>query len=169
MRTFNFKSLLLCFLIFSLYSRFLLAEENSIRPKLPQIQDLRNTAQLSQTKNLPILIMFGTDECPYCERLREEFLVPMIISGDYVSKVILREVHIGYNSSLIDFSGKKMSTRQLARQYGVKLFPTTIFIDSYGTPLVESIIGITTPSLFGGTLDDQIDKALVLLRKKSRD
>lgn len=169
MRTFNFKSLLLCFLILSLYSSFLLAEESNERPKLLQIQDLRDTVQLSQTKYLPILIMFGTDECPFCERLREEFLIPMIISGDYVKKVILREVHIGYKSSLIDFSGKKMSTRQLSRQYGVKLFPTTILIDSHGTPLVESIIGITTPSLFGGTLDDQIDKALALLREKSRD
>lgn len=166
-RTFNFKSLLLFFLILSPGGSLLSAEQGSERPNLPQIQDLRQTAQLSQLKNLPILIMFGTDECPFCERLREEFLIPMIISGDYVNKVILREVHIAYQSSLIDFSGNKISTREFSRQYGVKLFPTTIFIDSHGTPLVESIIGITTPSLFGGTLDDQIDKALAVLRKKT--
>jgi len=151
----------LLILIFIFYSTLVWAE--SKRPELPKIYDLRNTAKLSQQKQIPILVMFGTDECPFCERLREEFLIPMIISGDYTDKVILREVHLGYNNYLIDFSGKKISTNQLAHRYGVRLFPTTILIDSHGKQLVESILGITTPSLFGGTLDDSIDKALLLL------
>lgn len=158
---------MLIIVILSLYSSLLLAERDPGRPELPRIQDLQETAQLSQDKKLPILMMFGTDECPFCERLREEFLIPMIISGDYTEKVILREVHLGYGSSIIDFSGKKITARQLAKRYGVRLFPTTILIDSHGKLLIEPILGITTPSLFGGTLDDGIDKALVLLIKNS--
>jgi len=86
----------LLILIFIFYSTLVWAE--SKRPELPKIYDLRNTAKLSQQKQIPILVMFGTDECPFCERLREEFLIPMIISGDYTDKVILREVHLGYNN-----------------------------------------------------------------------
>ncbi|MCK5698120.1 MAG: thioredoxin fold domain-containing protein [Gammaproteobacteria bacterium] len=134
------------------------------RPKLKHISDLRETAQLAKEKNLPILMMFGTDECPYCELLKEDFLIPMIISGHYQDKVIFREIHIAAHADLIDFSGNKITVGELSRRYGVTLFPTTVFIDSNGQPLVKNIIGITTPSLFGGTLDDHIDKALGVLR-----
>ncbi|MCU7939953.1 MAG: hypothetical protein KZQ64_09565 [gamma proteobacterium symbiont of Bathyaustriella thionipta] len=41
-----------------------------------------------------------------------------------------------------------------------------VFIDGDGQVLVKNIIGITTPSLFGGTLDDHIDRALSMTRKK---
>ena len=51
--------------------------------------------------------MFGTDECPYCKLLKEDFLIPMLISGDYTDKVILREAHIAAGAIITDFSGKK--------------------------------------------------------------
>jgi len=134
-------------------------------PKLKKVNDLRETAQLAKAKNLPILMMFGTNECPYCELLKEDFLIPMIISGNYKDKIIFREIHIAAYADLIDFSGKKITVGELSQRYGVTMFPTTVFIDSNGQPLVKNIIGITTPSLFGGTLDDQIDKAFSVLKK----
>lgn len=154
-------------MILSFYRSNLMAEEESIRPKLPQIHDIRDTAQLAVTQQLPILIMFGTEECPYCYLLREDFLIPMIISGDYANKVILREIHVSYRGSLIDFSGKKVTAREFANRYKVKIFPTTVLIDAHGKKLVKNIIGITTPSLFGGTLDDSIGKAYSMLIKNS--
>ncbi len=164
--------LLIIILLVSFYSHYLFAnhdetgaDSHSARPELIKIKDLRKTARLAQSKNLPILIMFGTDECPYCKLLKEDFLIPIIISGDYTDKIILREAHIG-NTSIIDFSGKKISTSEFSARYGVTLFPTTIFIDSTGQVLTKKIIGITTPSLFGGTLDNSIDEALMFIRKK---
>ncbi len=142
------------------------SENHSHRPELIKIQDLRDTAKLAQSKNLPILIMFGTDECPYCYLLKEDFLVPMLISGDYTDKVIIREAHISPGADIIDFSGKKMNIDEFSTRYGVTLFPTMVFVDSTGQVLVKNIVGITTPSLFGGTLDDSIDSALLLIRKK---
>lgn len=173
----HFKTVIIAFLFLGISSNSLFAgswfadslfvEPETKRPELPQIKDIRDTARLSKTQNLPILIMFGTDECPYCEMLREEFLIPMIISGDYTDKVILREVHISDTASMIDFAGKKIRTRDFSRRYGVSLFPTTVLIDSKGNPLVKKIIGITTPSLFGGTLDSRIDEALKITRKST--
>jgi len=99
--------------------------------------------------------------------LREEFLIPMIISGEYRTKIIMREVHIAYRETLIDFKGKKITASQFAHRYGVTLFPTMVFIDSRGKVLVEKILGMTTPSLFGGTLDSRIDEALAVLRMRN--
>jgi len=154
----------LFFLLLTLFSQFVAAADGQ-SPKLKNIQDLRETAKLAKVADLPILIMFGTDECPYCEMLREEFLIPMIISGDYTDKIIIREVHVTYNEKFIDFNGTTITASQLAHRYGVTLFPTMIFINSKAKVLVEKIIGITTPSLFGGTLDNSIDQALAVQRK----
>ncbi len=170
----NKKTSLLIFFILltSFYSYLLLANHDAdtgshaTRPELIKIKDLRETARLAQSRQLPILIMFGTDECPFCELLKEDFLIPMIISGDYTDKIILREAHIGYGGAqIIDFSGKKITIGEFSARYGVTLYPTTIFIDSKGQVLTEKIIGITTPSLFGGTLDDRIDEAFMFVRK----
>jgi len=141
-------------------------DHDTQRPELVIIKDARDVAQLAESRNLPILIMFGTDECPYCELLKEEFLIPMIISGDYTDKILLREAYVEAGASIINFSGKEVTIDDFISQYEVRLFPTMVFVDSKGKQLVEKIIGITTPSLFGGTLDDQIDKALLYTRKR---
>ena len=164
-----FQVLIIVFLLLSVVSSPLYAEKengklNSVY-KLSKIKDIRNPARLSQAQNLPILIMFGTEECPYCELLREDFLIPMIISGDYTDKVILREAHVADGVSIINFTGRQVSSRDFAGKYGVKLYPTMVLVDDKGKPLVNKIIGITTPSLFGGTLDTRIDEALRLTRK----
>lgn len=168
MQKFYFIRLIFLFLFLSVCSNFILAGHKPLsdRPELKQITDIRETARLAKTSNLPILMMFGTDECPYCQLLKEDFLIPMIISGDYTDKVILREVHVASRSDIIDFSGKNISISDFAERYKVRLFPTMVFIDTNGQVLVNNIIGITTPSLFGGTLDDHIDRAFSLVRKK---
>ena len=159
-------------LLFSFNSYLLLAshapnsDSQSHRPELIKIKDIRDTARQAQSRKLPILIMFGTDECPYCKLLKEDFLIPILISGDYTDKVIIREAHIAYGETITDFSGKTISMDQFRARYGVTLFPTMVFVDSNGQTLIKNIIGITTPSLFGGTLDDSIDEALLLTSKK---
>ena len=145
---------------------FMAADLPANSARLIQITDLQKTAQLSKSKNLPILIMFSTEGCPYCELLKEDFLLPMIISGDYTDKILLRELHVSDTDQIIDFKGHKIDSYDFARKYVVKLFPTTIFIDSKGLELTPKIVGVTTPSLFGGRLDSAIDKAVELLRSK---
>ena len=167
MRTINMRLFAVLLTLFCFFSPVLAAQELNIRPKLPQVHDIRETVQLAKSRQLPILIMFASEECPFCYLLREDFLVPMIISGDYTDKVILREIHVSYGDSMIDFSGKKITTRAFAERYKVRLFPTTVLIDVQGKPIVDNIIGITTPSLFGGTLDDTIDKAFSIVRNNS--
>ena len=146
----------------ALASQWLMAE----RPDLTPLQDARIEAQLAGSKKLPVLLMFSTDGCPYCEMLKEEFLIPMLISGDYQNKVIIREVHVSEYDQIIDFSGQSLSLEDFSSHYGVTLFPTMVLVDARGNKLVNNIVGITTPSLFGGTIDDSINKALALTRKQ---
>ena len=54
--------------------------------------DLASDAQAARERNLPILMMFSMDGCGYCELVEQDFLRPMLISGDYRDKVIIRMV-----------------------------------------------------------------------------
>ena len=155
-------SLILPLFMLAFASQWLRAE----RPDLTPLQDARIEAQLAGSKNLPVLLMFSTEGCPYCELLKEEFLIPMLISGDYTDKVIIREVHISEYDQVIDFSGQSLSMDDFSQHYGVTLFPTMVLIDARGNKLVNNIVGITTPSLFGGIIDDNIDKALAFTRRQ---
>jgi thioredoxin-related protein len=159
--------------LLSLYSQFILADHKSAtdtviyRPSIVQINSLPQLADIVQHHQLPVLLLFSTENCPYCEQIKEEFLIPMLISGDYKNKVIIRELNVADDNYIIDFSGRKISSHEFSRRYKVNLFPTTSFINHKGNPLTKNIIGINTPSLFGGTLDDHIDVALRLIRGQS--
>ncbi len=169
MKAFDYKHYLpiqaLCFLLLLfVFGNNNTAQADNSRPELLSISDVRQEAKLSEQQRLPILIMFGTEDCPFCHLLKEDFLIPMIISGDYTDKVILRQFYVSDGKDIIDFSGRRISAEAFAQRYKVRLFPTTVLVDHRGQPLVNNIVGVTTPSLFGGTLDDAIDEALAVLR-----
>ncbi|WP_198262465.1 thioredoxin family protein [sulfur-oxidizing endosymbiont of Gigantopelta aegis] len=158
-------------LLLSLLAPLILADHKTTtemhRPSIVPISNLAQLATLAKKRQLPILLLFSTEGCPYCEQIKEEFLVPMLISGEYTHRVIIRELEVADETDIIDFSGKKITSYAFSRRYKVRLFPTTAFIDHQGTALTENIIGINTPSLFGGTLDDHIDDALSLVKGQS--
>ena len=103
--------------------------------------------------------MFSIQSCPYCAIVREEFLEPMKISGDYENKVVMRIIKMDAHS-LIDFNGHKIKLSELTRRYKITMAPTVILVDTNGQLLSEPLVGITTRDYYGGYLDQAIDDAL---------
>ncbi len=128
------------------------------------IMDLSREASHISSQGLPLLIEFSAEDCPYCHLLEEEFLKPMLRSGDYTDRVIIRKVDIGSDIPLTDFDGAPVTGRELARRYGVKVTPTVLLLDAEGRELSARLIGVTTPDFFGGYLDAAIDESRRLLR-----
>ncbi|MGD8547566.1 MAG: thioredoxin family protein [Thiohalophilus sp.] len=132
--------------------------------KVQQTEDLYADARQAEDQNLPLLIMFSQDGCSYCSMVREDFLEPMLKSGDYADKVIIRIVKVDDFSEVRDFDGKLRSASTIATRYRASVTPTVIFVDARGYELAERILGISTPALYGGILDDAIDNSLHRLR-----
>lgn len=133
-------------------------------PHVEQSRDIRADARLAQTHKLPILLAFTADYCDYCKLLEEDFLVPMLISGHYKDKILIRKVVVDASYRLTDFDGTSTYTDQFARRYNVRLYPTLLFLDSRGNELAERMVGINTPEFYGGYLDQNIDAALSRVR-----
>lgn len=127
---------------------------------IAELKDLQREAGLINQRDLPMLIIFSAEHCPFCVTVKEEFLKPMLRSGNYTDKVLIRRVELDEGQQLRDFNGKKLSGRKLASRYKVFVTPTLIFLDAQGRELTDRLIGITTVHYYGGYLDDAIDSSL---------
>ena len=132
--------------------------------KVREATDLQAVGQEARARKIPILIMFSMRDCQYCDVVREEFLKPMLRSGDYVDRVIMLELYSDSESQLRDFNGKPISAEKLIQRYNAGFAPTVIFLDSQGKELAERLIGITTRDFYGGYLDEAIDESLQRVR-----
>ncbi len=133
---------------------------------LREVQDFRLVATEMRQKNLPLLVEFHGEGCPYCRALEEDFLIPMLHDPAYEEKILIRQVQLGIDTEIVDFQGNKVSPHEFASRYGASLTPTMVFLDTDGKEVAGKIVGFNTPSLFGGYLDAEIEKALTNVRAK---
>ncbi len=127
-------------------------------------EDLARDGELARQRNVPMLVMFSMDNCPYCNIVEDEFLRPMLISGDYEDKVLIRMIKVDSYDTLTDFNGESIEADDIANRYSAFLTPTVVFVDSRGNELAERLVGLTTVDFYGGDLDDRIDLALSHIR-----
>lgn len=132
--------------------------------EVPYGTDLRADGATAQAQQLPILLEFSAIGCVYCRQLESEFLVPMLISGEYTDKVIIRRLLVDTGQHVTDFDGTTRAAADIASRYKAWVTPTIVFIDSTGREVAERMKGINTPELFGGYLDACIDTALLQIR-----
>jgi thioredoxin-related protein len=129
-------------------------------PSLPVVNDLRVEAQQAAARQLPILLLFSTEYCEFCQLIRQDYLVPMRQDSAYRDRVLIREVPAGGIHYLRDFDGELIGGDSLALRYGADLIPTLVFIDSRGRRLTEPLVGFVSRHYYDQALDAHIDQAL---------
>ncbi|MDH3979464.1 MAG: thioredoxin fold domain-containing protein [Gammaproteobacteria bacterium] len=131
---------------------------------VPVSDSLQQDGVRAQQRQLPIMLTFSAIDCPYCRQLEQDFLGPMLISGEYTDRVIIRRLILDDGSRVTDFDGQRHAVDEIAGRYKAWLTPTIVFIDGSGREVAGRIVGINTPELFGGYLDACIDTALLRIR-----
>jgi thioredoxin-related protein len=139
---------------------------NTATNDLPSTTNLQADAKLALKKQLPIMVVFTAENCPYCSALESDQLRPMMISGDYDDKVILRTLQIDTFDDITFFNGKAIPAETLAQKYNVWVTPTIMFFDHQGHTLAPKIVGYNTPDMFGGYLDQSIDESRQMIRRE---
>jgi thioredoxin-related protein len=124
-----------------------------------QVADLRAESLLAKRKGLVLVIEFSADDCAYCRKLEDLFLLPMQRNAEYSDKILLRAVSLTDFDSLIDFDGRSVTTTEFAAQYDVTLTPTLVFLNADGVEMSEKLVGIWSEDFFGGFIDNRIDEA----------
>lgn len=132
--------------------------------KLLETTDLRVEGEMARERDLPILMMFSAEHCPWCVQVKEDYLKPMLISGDYTDKVIIRVIELDGSGDLIDFAGQRVDSGDFARDYAAFVTPTLVYVDGRGKILTPNMVGMGTPDYYGYYIDEAINASLTKLR-----
>ncbi len=126
---------------------------------VPVAVDLASLAKDIQSRRAPLLVIFSARDCEFCERLEQDHLLPMMSSGEYRDKVIIRKFMVDGISSVRDFAGHDVAPEAFADLYSVDVTPTLMVFDHRGRMLARKIVGYNGSEFFGVYLDNMIDTA----------
>ena len=125
---------------------------------LAEESDFQKLSLKMKEESLGLVLMFHAENCPYCAIMENEILSPMIRSGDYDKRVLIRKLQIDESRDIKDFAGMVVEPSDISDRYNASLTPTLVFLDYKGDQKAEMMIGINTVELFGAYLDAEIDK-----------
>ncbi len=134
--------------------------------EVTQTNSLQQDSNLAKEIQAPLLVMFSQADCPFCEKLKEEIIQPMLISGDYTTRVVIRELMID-GDDIADFDGNTINPYAVFARYRLYVTPSLLLLDNKGNELAERQIGINTVDYYGYYLDEAIDQALLKLRSNT--
>ena len=119
---------------------------------------LKADARVAAQRQVPILLLFTSPGCQYCERVKREYLGPMHKDPAYRKRAIIREVTVGATTPLIGFDGVPTTEGAFAAAHKVFMVPTVIVLDTTGNETGEAIVGLLTPDYYFGYLEAAIDE-----------
>jgi thioredoxin-related protein len=129
-----------------------------------QHDDLSRLAAAAKQQKLPILLIVSQEYCPFCVRLKDEIIYPMLISGEYEDKVMIAEILLDSPINIVDFKGNSVKPGVIADSYRVWVTPTLLFLDYAGREIYKRMLGVNTLEMYSYYLDESLAAALSAVR-----
>ncbi len=126
---------------------------------LEPARDLAADGAEAARRGVPVLLAVTRADCGYCAALKRDILEPMRLSGDAPGRVLIREVDVDSRGAVTGFDGARESGWSVANGYDALFTPTVLIVGPEGQELVERIVGLNTPEMYGWYLDRAIDQA----------
>lgn len=136
----------------------------SAMDSLVQAKNFHADARTAAQRQVPIMVVFTSPTCPYCERAKREYLVPMQMDSSYNSRVVIREINIDSTARLTGFDGKPTTEAAFARANKVSIVPTVMVLDPRGAATSEAIVGLLIADYYFGYLEAAIDEGMRKVR-----
>lgn len=125
---------------------------------IPLIDDIRTDAATAKAQGSIVVIVTTQEYCTYCEFVKNDFLQPLLMSGELDGKAVVRELALD-GLDVKDFSGKSADAGEFGGRYGAQFSPTVIFLGHDGGELHPPIIGVQSRDFYGYYLERAIEKA----------
>lgn len=123
---------------------------------LPTPASLRGAAQAAAAKGEPLVVMTTLPGCPYCDLVRNNYLLPMRKAG----QVQAVQINVQDRSSnLQGFKGDNTTPAEQARVWRARFTPTVLFLGPDGQELAERLVGVAVPDFYGEYLDARLIEA----------
>ena len=135
-----------------------------IMPSIEIVDDFRVLKQQVNLARLPVVLLMATEDCSYCKAVKDNYLLPMSMSDEFKSKVLIRQLYVDDFAYLRNQHGEIVGGDQIGIQYKVEVIPTILFIDADGKELADRIVGVTNIDFFGSLLEERIEQARKILQ-----
>lgn len=123
---------------------------------LPFSKDLRQEAIGPRL----VVVLFSLPDCPYCEAIRREQLLPLSREPHAEKQLVVREVSITGTRSFIGFDGRPTTESKFAKQSAAKFSPIVAFFGPTGEQVSEPIVGALLADFYGAYLDKAVHTGL---------
>ena len=121
-------------------------------------------SRIAVQRKIPVMVLFSSPTCHYCEQVKQIYLVPMHKDPAYRNRVIIREITVGSNAPITDFDGNATTEGAFADLNKVFMVPTVKVFDTRGNEASEPIVGLLIADFYFGYLEDAIEKATRKIR-----
>lgn len=126
---------------------------------VPKVENWSTEAALATREGKPIMVVFSSESCNYCDQLNTQVLNPMLENGTLTNRVLIREFKIDRGGKVIDFDGDSIRSRIFVSRYQVYATPTVILLDQHGEMLGDPIIGYNDVETYQQLLNETILQA----------
>ena len=133
---------------------------------LVQAKNFQADARQAAKRKVPVMVLFTTPNCAYCEQVKREYLVPMQNDPAYRGDVLIREVSLSSTAPLTGFDGTRTSESAFAAARKVSMVPTVMVFDTQGNVVSEPVVGLLIPDYYFGYLMAAIDEGQRKVRGK---
>lgn len=121
--------------------------------------DWNAEANNASQQKIPVMVVFSSDECTYCDRLKEDMIIPLMEDGGLQQQVHINEFNIDSGGKVTDFDGDRIRSRIFVDRYQIYATPTVILLDYNGDPLTRPIVGFNNSVEYKIHLSDAIKDA----------
>jgi len=126
--------------------------------EIAELRDMRADAAEASKANSLMLVIATVGDCVYCEVVKEEFLKPLMASGELDGVAIVRELPLD-GLDITDLEGRMVEPVDIGNRYGARFSPTVFFLSPDGKVLHEPIVGLQSRDFYGFYLEKAIAKA----------
>lgn len=124
------------------------------------VKDMRLLKKEAAKSQLPVLLLFSSENCAYCEAIRRDYLEPMQLSDELARAILFRQINMDEFNLIRGLNGKMQGGDDLALALDVDVAPTIIFIDANGQELAPRIVGLASDDYFDVMLRQHIASAI---------
>jgi thioredoxin-related protein len=136
-------------------------------PKIVYANNLNSEGKSASQKKKVLLLYVSRPDCPFCERLKNDVLHPLIKGKRLDSKILIREISLEDNS-VIGFDNQVASAKAILGSYGIEGTPTLLFLDENGFELSQKLSGYSSQDYYWSYFEKAIARARTRLMKELR-
>ncbi len=137
-------------------------------PGIAPARDLAADAREMRARGNVMLVLYSQAGCRWCERARNEALLPLQNDPDSRGRVVLREIALDEDSPLTDFAGRPTTHRRFALSERARFTPTLIVYGPDGAHLAEPIVGFRIADFYAEYVNRAIEEGLSRMAPPSR-